>query len=80
MAQNSTYNVAQNTVYLDSTHPSCIILPEIAQQALNIKTNNIVYEENSGFLRNIFKGNLGRLLENRFNFFFNKILDPFLLG
>jgi len=80
MAQNSTYNLAQNTIYLDSAHPSCVILPEIAQQALNIQTNNIQYEENSGFLRNIFKGNLGRLLENRFNFFFNKVLDPFLLG
>lgn len=25
--QNTGYNVAQNTLYLDSTHPSCIILP-----------------------------------------------------
>ncbi len=80
MAQNSTYNIAQNTIYLDSAHPSCIILPEIAQQALNIRTNNIVYEDNLGSFRNIFKGILGRLLENHFNFFFNKVLDPFLLG
>ncbi|MDH7506926.1 MAG: CocE/NonD family hydrolase [Candidatus Thermoplasmatota archaeon] len=25
--QNSSYNIAQNTLYLDSAHPSCIILP-----------------------------------------------------
>ncbi|RLF37069.1 MAG: hypothetical protein DRN08_00205 [Thermoplasmata archaeon] len=27
--KNTTYNVAHNTLYLDSTHPSCIILPEV---------------------------------------------------
>jgi hypothetical protein len=26
---NTTYNIANNTIYLDSEHPSCIILPEI---------------------------------------------------
>ncbi|MCK4416284.1 MAG: CocE/NonD family hydrolase, partial [Thermoplasmatales archaeon] len=26
---NDTYNVAHNTVFLDSAHPSCVILPEI---------------------------------------------------
>jgi len=71
MAQNTTYNVAQNTIYLDSDHPSCIILPQIDQQALNIQTNKIHYEDNSGFLRNIFKSNLARLLENHFKSFFN---------
>jgi len=29
--KNSTYNIANNTLYLDSGHPSCIILPEIEQ-------------------------------------------------
>ena len=28
---NDTYNIAQNTLYLDSVHQSCIILPEIEQ-------------------------------------------------
>ena len=29
--KNTTYNIANNTVYLDSIHPSCIVLPEINQ-------------------------------------------------
>jgi len=28
---NSTYNIANNTIYIDIDHPSCIILPEIEQ-------------------------------------------------
>ena len=28
---NSTYNIAQNILYIDNEHPSCIILPEIEQ-------------------------------------------------
>ena len=28
---NSTYNIAHNTIYLDSEHQSCIIFPEIGQ-------------------------------------------------
>jgi len=31
ITENTTYLVAQNTLYLDSTHLSCITLPEIAQ-------------------------------------------------
>jgi len=30
ITKNTTYLVAHNTLYLDSNHPSCIILPEIA--------------------------------------------------
>ncbi len=30
--KNTTYNIANNTLYLDSQHPSCIILPEIEQK------------------------------------------------
>ena len=41
--KNSTYNIAENTLYLDSTHPSCIILPEINQQNLNSQNNNYNY-------------------------------------
>lgn len=29
--KNTTYNIANNTLYLGSSHPSCIILPEIEQ-------------------------------------------------
>ncbi len=31
ITKNSTFNIAQNTLYIDSDHPSCIILPEIEQ-------------------------------------------------
>jgi len=31
MASNTTYNVAENTLYFDLSHQSCLILPEIAQ-------------------------------------------------
>ena len=29
ITKNTTFNIAQNTLYLDNDHPSCIILPEI---------------------------------------------------
>jgi hypothetical protein len=28
IGKNTSYNIAQNTIYLDTAHPSCIILPE----------------------------------------------------
>ncbi len=31
MRQNTTYSVAENTLYFDSSYPSCIILPEVEQ-------------------------------------------------
>ncbi len=31
ITKNTTYNIAQNTIYLDDEHPSCIILPEIEE-------------------------------------------------
>ena len=31
ITKNNTFNIAQNTLYIDSNHPSCIILPEIEQ-------------------------------------------------
>jgi len=35
MAANTTYNVAENTLYFDSSHQSCLLLPEIAQPLPN---------------------------------------------
>ena len=35
MAANTTYNFAENTLYFDSSHKSCLILPEIAQPLPN---------------------------------------------
>jgi len=31
--QNETYNIAFNTLYLDTNHPSCILLPEISSKS-----------------------------------------------
>ena len=78
MTKNTTYNIAQNNIYLDSNHPSCIILPQIDQQPLNKQPNNIQYEDNSGPLRNILKSKLATLLQNSFKSFTNMVLDPFV--
>jgi predicted acyl esterase len=75
MAQNSTYNIAQNTVYLDSDHPSCIILPQITKQELNTQTNDIQYNDNSGFF-NIFQNSkLEKLIQKSFNSLTNNVLE-----
>jgi putative CocE/NonD family hydrolase len=47
MAQNTTYNIAQNTVYLDSIYPSCIILPQIDKSMINNQNNKIPDLENT---------------------------------
>lgn len=52
--QNSTYNIAENTIHLGSDTPSCIILPEIHDGE-----KEIIFIQNSGF-DTIF----GRLLFN----------------
>jgi len=78
MAQNTTYNIAQNTLYLDTDHPSCIIIPEIDQEALSTNPNNIQYEDNSGSLRNILKEKLVRFLQNSNKIFSKKIVDLFV--
>lgn len=35
ISRNATYKTANNTLYIDSDHPSCIILPEIEQGGLS---------------------------------------------
>ncbi len=35
MMKNTTYNVANNTLYFDEQHPSCILLPEINQPLMS---------------------------------------------
>jgi hypothetical protein len=52
--QNSTYNIAENTIHLGSDTPSCIILPEIHDG-----------EEETIFIQNsVFDTIFGRLLFN----------------
>ncbi|UCD13029.1 MAG: hypothetical protein JSW60_05560, partial [Thermoplasmatales archaeon] len=38
---NTTYNIAHNTLYLDSNRPSCIILPEIEQKECQVITTGL---------------------------------------
>jgi hypothetical protein len=78
MAQNTTYNVAENTLYLDSEHPSCIILPEIDFQPLNSKTNIIDYNQQHMKYRDLLNSRYGRIIKNIFSSYSNMILDPFL--
>jgi predicted acyl esterase len=79
MAQNTTYNIAQNTIYLDSDHPSCIILPQITLQQLNTQTNDNQITDNSGFL-NIFQNSkLEKLIQKSINSLTNKVLEEFVL-
>jgi predicted acyl esterase len=51
VAKNTTYNIAQNTLYLDSQHPSCIILPEIDQQEMKEQINTPNIKNSYGSLR-----------------------------
>jgi predicted acyl esterase len=76
MADNSTYYIAQNSLYLDSSHPSCIILPQIDTTKLEIKEHNIWYDDNSDPLRKIQDSKLARLLQEFFPSFTNRLLNP----
>jgi putative CocE/NonD family hydrolase len=78
VTKNTTYNIANNTLYLDSDYPSCIILPQIDQHELNTKTNNIQFDDNSMRLKDFIRNKFVRLLQKSFKSFSNKILDPFI--
>jgi len=78
MAQNSTYNVAQNIIYLDNDRPSSIILPQINRQELITQSDNIQFEENYGLSGFIQKSKLGKLLNNSFKSFSDMVLDTYI--
>jgi hypothetical protein len=78
IAHNTTYAVANNTLYIDSDHPSRIILPEIDQQQLNTKHNPVQFEESSGSLRNKIQQKIVRFLQKSNKPFAEKIVDPFV--
>jgi len=61
--KNTTYNVAQNTLYLDSDHPSCIILPEINQQITNNELDINQLKNNYHSIRNIIKNKISKFLQ-----------------
>ncbi|KYK21556.1 hypothetical protein AYK21_04615 [Thermoplasmatales archaeon SG8-52-2] len=78
MAQNTTYNVAENTVYLDSSHPSCIILPEITGQPLESKTNVVDLKVRHIIYRDILNSRIFRFFENIIRTYTNLVIDPFV--
>lgn len=75
IAQNNTYNIADNTIYLDSNHPSCIILPEIESQPLNKNLNQ--YIENSNSVKNVLINKFEKALQNKLRLITNNELDSF---
>jgi putative CocE/NonD family hydrolase len=78
MAQNTTYNVAENTVYLDSSHPSCIILPEITELPLESKTNVVDLKARHIIYRDILNTRIFRFFENIIRTYTNLVIDPFV--
>jgi hypothetical protein len=78
IAQNTTYNVAENTVYLDSIHPSCIILPEITTQPLETKTNIINLKEKHIIFRDILNSRIFRIFEDIIRRYTDLVIDPFV--
>jgi predicted acyl esterase len=76
--KNSTYNIAQNILYLDSSHPSCIILPKINQQEINSKTPIVHDNVHSHFIRDNLVKNIVKFLQNSNRWKSNIILDPFV--
>ncbi|UCF50382.1 MAG: CocE/NonD family hydrolase [Thermoplasmatales archaeon] len=77
IAKNTTYNIAQNTIYLDSEHPSSIIVPEIDEKLINSKNKIINYDDDSNILKDILNSRLRKFLENLIKSHTNQILDPF---
>jgi len=78
IADNTTYNIALNTIYLDNDHPSCIILPQIVKQKLSTKTNNIQYKDKSSSIINMLETRMEKLLQNSIESFDNKALESYL--
>lgn len=72
---NTTYNIAENTLYLDSSHPSCIILPNIDQR-YNLEFENPYNNADKSTLKNIIKSRIEEFLQKTLSFL--KIPDPFI--
>jgi putative CocE/NonD family hydrolase len=77
MAKNTTYNVAENIVYLDTSHPSCIILPEIEEQPLKSKLNFIEFDNKHIIFRDILNSRFGRFIQGKLGLHTRMVLDPF---
>jgi len=76
ITKNTTYNIAQNTIYIDSENPSCIVLPEINQQNMNI--DNQVVINNVKSIRESLKNRIIKFIQNSSSILDDKIIDPFV--
>jgi putative CocE/NonD family hydrolase len=77
VAKNNTYNIAQNTVYLDDNHPSCIILPKINPDAID--TDKIIQPQlkaDSGS-KDSTVTRLIEFIKNKIRYTSGIMLDPF---
>ena len=72
---NSIYNIAENTLYMDSSHPSCIIFPNI-DPSYNLDFENPYENVESSRIRNIIKTKLQDILQKTLTFL--EIPDPFI--
>jgi putative CocE/NonD family hydrolase len=75
---NSTYNIAENTLYLDSNHPSCIILPEPNQPLEDQEFTNPYIKDKGSNLRGKIRNKLMDFMENLFSKLNLEIPNPFL--
>ena len=75
---NSTYNIAENTLFFDSNHPSCLILPEINQNEMNIRSAEPTELIKSFNLKNRIRNRLYDLTNDLFELFEIEIFDPFV--
>ena len=73
IADNSTYNIAQNTLYLDSNHSSCIILPKIDKQELINQKPILHGNDDSDCVKEIISGFITKFFQKS-----NIIFDPFV--
>ena len=79
IAKNTTSNIAENIVYLDSDHPSCIILPEIDMQQEYSKPNIVHFNDNSDIIEKIIDDKLQGFIKNIFRRYTDKKLDSSFL-
>ena len=77
IAKNSSYNIAHNTIYLDTTHPSCVILPEINQTDMNTQIPLVYNKYTTNLNKNNFVNYLIRNLQESDKWNLNLLYNGF---
>lgn len=78
IAKNSTYNIAENTIFIDNEHPSCIILPEIDQQPMDWDRNTPTINYNTFSIKQNLKDKIMNFLQKSRWLTDEEIIDPFI--